>query len=40
MDKCEYLLDHDEFYDTSHKSLAKTVTRLNKTGTDTRQQQL
>ena len=39
MDKCEYLFDHDEFYDTSYKSLARTVTQLNKVGTDAQQQE-
>jgi len=39
MDKCEYLFEHDEFYDKSYKSLAKTVTELNKIGTDAQQQE-
>jgi len=39
MDKCEYLFDHDEFYDKSYKSLAKTITELNKIGNDAQQQE-
>ena len=39
MDKCEYLFDHDEFYDKSYKSLAKTVGELNRIGTDAQQQE-
>jgi len=39
MDKCEYLFDHDEFYDVSYKSLSKTVAQLNKIGTDAQQQE-
>jgi len=39
MDKCEYLFDHDEFYDKSYKSLAKTVTELNRIGTDAQLQE-
>ena len=39
MDKCEYLFDHDEFYDKSYKSLARTVTELNRIATDAQQQE-
>lgn len=39
MDKCEYLFEHDEFYDKSYKSLAKTITELNKIGTDAQMQE-
>lgn len=30
IDKCEYLFEHDEFYDKSYKALARTVTELNR----------
>lgn len=39
IDKCDYLFDHDEFYDKSYKSLAKTVGELNKIATDGQQQE-
>jgi len=39
IDKCEYLFEHDEFYDKSYKALARTVTELNRIGTDAQQQE-
>ena len=39
MDKCEYLFEHDDFYDKSYKSLAKAVTELSKIGTDAQLQE-